>query len=592
MKPINIYAITRVSDEKHVRRFEKQMSERESFLHVKKWEFDGLGRLVDHLCLVPEDYDKMEFYYSFQIPKLGKEFDLLQISEDTIVNIELKSEAVPEEKIRKQLLLNKHYLASLGKNIYSFTYISSTDQLYRLTHSDRLVEAEWERVTKLLQPRNVCFTGNVEDLFLEENYLISPLTDPDRFLRRDYFLTSQQKDIRQKIINNIQKEHRLFQGFTGLPGTGKTLLLYDIAMQLSKKQKVCVLHFGSFPEEMERLDQILKRIDFFQAERLEDLLQEKMREYSYICVDEGHRVSAEQLSYLQAYAMEQKCPVIFSYDLETVVSPLERKEDTAFTIEALPDFVAYRLTNRIRTNSELSNFIQSIFMLNAGRRRNHYQSVTVMYAQNEYEAEMFLKDFRKQGYIYLYQEGENRELVDSLQNQENENKEQVDSLQKQESENRESVDGMRKQESENREQGVCIQNQTADDDYRMDAAKATCKEFENVVMLLGEEFFYDEESYLRTKHRGEVCGQRVQTLDVAEEASTGRKQEAAKMENLAGKKQEVVGGADLKEKCQGESPVRILFHGLSRAKSRLALIIVNNPEVFGEILNVIQGPEK
>ena len=31
------------------------------------------------------------FFYSFQVPRLGKEFDLLQIKDDQIVNIELKS---------------------------------------------------------------------------------------------------------------------------------------------------------------------------------------------------------------------------------------------------------------------------------------------------------------------------------------------------------------------------------------------------------------------------------------------------------------------------------------------------------------------
>lgn len=42
------------------------------------------------------------FFYSFQIPRLGKEFDLLQIREDQIVNVELKSGAVSDEALRKQ----------------------------------------------------------------------------------------------------------------------------------------------------------------------------------------------------------------------------------------------------------------------------------------------------------------------------------------------------------------------------------------------------------------------------------------------------------------------------------------------------------
>ena len=36
-------------------------------------------------------FRSLRFFYSFQIPRLGKEFDLLQIKDEQIVNIELKS---------------------------------------------------------------------------------------------------------------------------------------------------------------------------------------------------------------------------------------------------------------------------------------------------------------------------------------------------------------------------------------------------------------------------------------------------------------------------------------------------------------------
>ena len=44
-----------------------------------------------------EDVYALRFFYSFQIPRLGKEFDLLQIKEDQIINIELKSGVVSDE---------------------------------------------------------------------------------------------------------------------------------------------------------------------------------------------------------------------------------------------------------------------------------------------------------------------------------------------------------------------------------------------------------------------------------------------------------------------------------------------------------------
>ena len=50
----------------------------------------------------------LRFFYSYQIPRLGKEFDLLQIKEDQIINIELKSGVVSDEAIRRQLILYLH----------------------------------------------------------------------------------------------------------------------------------------------------------------------------------------------------------------------------------------------------------------------------------------------------------------------------------------------------------------------------------------------------------------------------------------------------------------------------------------------------
>lgn len=47
---------------------------------------------------------------------------MLQIKDEQIVNIELKSGAVSDETIRKQLIQNRYYLSVLGRPIYSYTY--------------------------------------------------------------------------------------------------------------------------------------------------------------------------------------------------------------------------------------------------------------------------------------------------------------------------------------------------------------------------------------------------------------------------------------------------------------------------------------
>ena len=79
MKPINIYALTRVENLSLISRLERQMSARKRFLHVKQWELKSLKAFTDHITDCIDDAVSFHFYYSFQIPKLGKEFDLIFI---------------------------------------------------------------------------------------------------------------------------------------------------------------------------------------------------------------------------------------------------------------------------------------------------------------------------------------------------------------------------------------------------------------------------------------------------------------------------------------------------------------------------------
>ena len=104
MKAISIYALTRNQNMECVQKLERQLSGRDFFLRIKEWELESMKALTAELETCMEDVYALRFFYSFQIPRLGKEFDLLQIKEDQIVNIELKSGVVSDEAIRRQLL--------------------------------------------------------------------------------------------------------------------------------------------------------------------------------------------------------------------------------------------------------------------------------------------------------------------------------------------------------------------------------------------------------------------------------------------------------------------------------------------------------
>ncbi|MCR5405640.1 MAG: ATP-binding protein [Lachnospiraceae bacterium] len=436
MKTVNIYALTRIERPEDLSRADRQFSGRGYFLKIKDWEIQGLKALTQHLCEMLRDVSYLNFYYSFTIPKLGKEFDLLRINNDTVINIELKSRSISNERIKHQLQLNRDYLASLGRSIRSYTYLSNEDRLLRLSNSGNLIEADWDTLCRDIIGQNDCIEDNIEQFFREEKYLISPLTDPERFLRGSYFLTSQQKDIKKQILTNIRNPRNgmiPMQGFMGLPGTGKTLLLYDIAMELSTgSRRVCILHFGSFPDEMKMLNERLKRIDFYHCSELKSL--PSTGGYSCVLVDEGHRMEGRMLDELIGINRSEGLPVIISYDHEAIISPKERPQDTGELIDNLPDFIRYRLTNRIRMNSELSSYICCTMNHKGTHRMKSYPSVSVYYANDPDEERIILDDCIKKGFTHI-----------------------------------------------------------------SDNSLATCREFDKVVMQIDDTFYYDEEGFLRSR---------------------------------------------------------------------------------------------
>ena len=85
MRSISIYALTRNQNTDSLSKLERQLSGREYFLKIREWELQSMKALVRQLESHMTKVCSLRFFYSYQIPKLGKEFDLLQIKDDQII---------------------------------------------------------------------------------------------------------------------------------------------------------------------------------------------------------------------------------------------------------------------------------------------------------------------------------------------------------------------------------------------------------------------------------------------------------------------------------------------------------------------------
>lgn len=193
-----------------------------------------------------------DFYVGYKIQHISKEFDLLRFGSNYIINIELKNSS-EEEKIKKQLQRNKYYLIHINKVVHNFTYVVQTNQLYKLNGQEELELTSFELLTQLLTNQNLMVLDNPDSLFNPSDYLVSPFNSTEKFINNQYFLTNQQEDIKNQVTTKIGKGVARFISINGGPGTGKTLLTYDIIKYVKNTCNTLIVHCGQLNDGHIRL---------------------------------------------------------------------------------------------------------------------------------------------------------------------------------------------------------------------------------------------------------------------------------------------------------------------------------------------------
>ena len=499
MKTVNLFQLTRTTNLRCFAQFEQQLSRRKDILTPKREELECLHTFVDVMLSVNGNIAETigmlnYFYFSFTIPKISKEFDLLRIATNSVVNIELKSQA-DEEKIIRQLVQNKYYLKTLCRPLALFTFVRDQQCFYMLSEQDTLVPIDKIVVYNSIVGQIDCYDGNAEDLFRVSDYLISPMNTPDRFLRGEYFLSSHQEKIRKQIIDEAVCKRNQYFGITGDPGTGKTLLLYDLAVNLSILGKCCVIHCGIMPDGLAELNNSLTNVDIVAAKRINSSFD--FSPYQYVLVDESHRFRRLQYDLLIEQTRHQGIITIFSFDERQILSTREENAKIGERIKTIDGCRVYQLTNKIRTNKELASFIERLRDLRSHNIVNDYSSVTVAYAANQTEASLVLQSFIQNGYVFINYTGSVYHLS--------------------------SFDYFSSLSAGHNTHNVIGQ------------------EFDNVVMLLDQTFAYDENNILRAKYHP---------------------------------------NPDYLYR-------QLLFQGLSRVREKLAVVVLDNPDLFEKVLGIL-----
>lgn len=404
MRAVNIYTLTLEMEESLKASYERTLTHRDEKLRIKVQELTQIAGIVQQLQQLGADADCYEdWFYSFTIPHISREFDLLKVGTGgQVVNVELKSASpsVTLTRVRKQLVQNRYYLSLIADKIYSFTYISDPQgngTLYAL-QGNILKKCSFKELTAKLKRVGEPVRESIESMFKPDDFLISPFGEPERFCEDRYFLTEHQQLIRTKILTGIRRNNGTLWGITGAAGTGKTLLLYDIAKTLSEGRKVCIIHCGKLSYGHQQLRALLENVDMISADKTS---AENIKNYDIICVDETQRLDREMLvGILREYHAGHLAACIFSYDMGQVLTVSELERDNAGQLKREEGFQEQRLAKTVRTGKEIYAFINT--MLDLRKRSNQsFKNIDVLYAADAETADRLLRIYRRNNYHFI-----------------------------------------------------------------------------------------------------------------------------------------------------------------------------------------------
>lgn len=295
------------------------------------------------------------FFVGYKIQHISKEFDLLRFGDNYILNIELKSSST-EAKIRNQLIRNKYYLGHINKVVHNFSFVVDVGVLYKLDSKNDLEVVDFNLLTQLLTNQGLLKIENPDDLFNPSDYLVSPFNSTDKFTNSQYFLTGQQETIKGKILAMINKGVSEFISVNGGPGTGKTLLIYDIVKCVKNQKRTMIVHCGKLNEGHINLNR-----QGWNIIPIKSLINYDLRNFDLVVIDEAQRIYSAQFDQLAINVKASSAVCIFSYDKQQTLSSQEARADIEGKINTVVGVSRFRLSDKIRTNKEISSFIKLLF---------------------------------------------------------------------------------------------------------------------------------------------------------------------------------------------------------------------------------------
>lgn len=362
-------------------------------------DFSNLfDQIVNQLDMV--QMDGYFFNSSFE-HGIREQFDVLRFCEKSILNIELKSQLPMSgiDEVRNQLVRHKYMLELFDDlSVHVFTYVSQTNELYTLRDSDE---------QELIKVPISTLISYIDKNYSKENLLnridstsmvVSPYTEPGKFLTHSYFLNNDQLSIRNKVLSDDSNLIILKGG----PGSGKSLVLFDLAKKYKEQGKKVAVIFCAKLSNIYELNEIYD-FDIISTNHNDFRKNEtEFIDYDVLLIDEAQRMYSNHLDENAAPGKLEKMvkltetiKIVFSIDHGQSTHKSEIDRNNQKFLEAQDHAPIYELKYKVRTEKNLGIFIQK--MLNYKKKNLEvvdFNNVSITYFRSKEDAIQY-SDFLK-----------------------------------------------------------------------------------------------------------------------------------------------------------------------------------------------------
>lgn len=325
---------------------------------------------------------------------VSEEFDILRFSDKKIINIELKSGRISDEEIKRQLNRHDYFLKSIDIDleVKLFTYIQETDELFK--YCDNKKDIVLCKFNELIDEIPTDFVEkNLLERLNPTSFIISPYSDIKRFSSSQYFFNIQQKEAE----NLLKKSDKCLLGLRGGAGTGKSLILFDVAEYFSSNLEYKVLFIFCSKMEVDEIMNIDKVVSFKFTD-IVNVVNIDLETFDIIIIDESQRLTKSQWdNYISLLDQGKIDKLILSVDNAQTLRPEEKELNIEDKLKKISEndkdkieYVDY-LTNSVRSDIELETFIKKLFDKKKSIKEIDFPKVNAVYFENENNARDFIE---------------------------------------------------------------------------------------------------------------------------------------------------------------------------------------------------------